>query len=124
MFELVEKNEQEPPLSSPSCIIFTGGTAFNSYTSLFSKLTQSVAYILPVSDDGGSTAEIIRCMGGPAIGDLRSRIIRLARNETRQDAALLQLLSHRLADSQSRAIDEWEDILHLKHPLWTDITGF
>jgi hypothetical protein len=34
--------------------------------------------VLPVSDDGGSTAEIVRVLGGPAVGDIRSRCLRLA----------------------------------------------
>ena len=34
--------------------------------------------MLPVSDDGGSTAEIVRVLGGPAVGDIRSRCLRLA----------------------------------------------
>lgn len=36
--------------------------------------------MLPVSDDGGSTAEIVRVLGGPAVGDIRSRCLRLADN--------------------------------------------
>lgn len=31
-----------------------------------------------IEDDGGSTMEIVRVLGGPAIGDIRSRLIRLA----------------------------------------------
>lgn len=42
------------------------------------RLTQSVSHVLPVSDDGGSTAEIVRVIGGPAVGDIRSRCLRLA----------------------------------------------
>lgn len=42
------------------------------------SLTNRVAYVLPVSDDGGSTAEIVRVVGGPAVGDIRSRCLRLA----------------------------------------------
>ena len=42
------------------------------------QLTNRVAYVLPVSDDGGSTAEIVRVLGGPAVGDIRSRCLRLA----------------------------------------------
>ena len=41
-------------------------------------LTTRVTHILPVSDDGGSTAEIVRVLGGPAVGDIRSRCLRLA----------------------------------------------
>ena len=42
------------------------------------QLTTRVTYVLPVSDDGGSTAEIVRVLGGPAVGDIRSRCLRLA----------------------------------------------
>lgn len=42
------------------------------------KLTPCVSHVLPVSDDGGSTAEIVRVIGGPAVGDIRSRCLRLA----------------------------------------------
>lgn len=42
------------------------------------SFTTRVAHVLPVSDDGGSTAEIVRVLGGPAVGDIRSRCLRLA----------------------------------------------
>lgn len=42
------------------------------------QLTSHVTHVLPVSDDGGSTAEIVRVIGGPAVGDIRSRCLRLA----------------------------------------------
>jgi hypothetical protein len=42
------------------------------------QLTTRVTHVLPVSDDGGSTAEIVRVIGGPAVGDIRSRCLRLA----------------------------------------------
>lgn len=42
------------------------------------QLTTRVTHVLPVSDDGGSTAEIVRVLGGPAVGDIRSRCLRLA----------------------------------------------
>ena len=42
------------------------------------NFTTRVAHVLPVSDDGGSTAEIVRVLGGPAVGDIRSRCLRLA----------------------------------------------
>ncbi|KAF2305270.1 hypothetical protein GH714_003421 [Hevea brasiliensis] len=37
-----------------------GGTAFNGIVEELKKLTTRVAHVLPVSDDGGSTAEIVR----------------------------------------------------------------
>ena len=51
------------------------------------QLTTRVAHVLPVSDDGGSTAEIVRVLGGPAVGDIRSRCLRLA-DDTGDEVAL------------------------------------
>ena len=48
------------------------------FTGHLRQLTTRVTHILPVSDDGGSTAEIVRVLGGPAVGDIRSRCLRLA----------------------------------------------
>ena len=48
-----------------SFVVISGGTGCNSICSAFG---QSACYILPVSDDGGSSSEIIRVLGGPSIG--------------------------------------------------------
>lgn len=69
---VTEWNQDE----TSSLVVFSGGTAFNSISSSLHKYTPHVAHILPVSDDGGSTAEIVRVLGGPAVGDIRSRCIR------------------------------------------------
>ena len=45
-------------------IVISGGTGGNSICSAF----DDVCYVLPVSDDGGSSSEIIRVLGGPSIG--------------------------------------------------------
>ena len=39
-------------------MVVLGGTAFNGVVEELKKLTVGVAHVLPVSDDGGSTAEI------------------------------------------------------------------
>ncbi len=77
--------------------IISGGSAWNSYVSMIQNVADDVIYIMPVSDDGiptfwfffspgdlsgGSTSEIVRTFGGPGIGDLRSRLIRLANVST------------------------------------------
>ena len=49
---------------SPSFIVISGGTGCNSICSAFGN----ACYVLPVSDDGGSSSEIIRVIGGPSIG--------------------------------------------------------
>lgn len=50
----------------PSCLVISGGTGCNAICSAFG--TSTASYILPVSDDGGSSSEIIRVIGGPSIG--------------------------------------------------------
>ena len=60
-----------------------------------------VWHVLPVTDDGGSTAEIVRVLGGPAVGDIRSRLLRLAPGHTREGRAVMRLLGHRLVSLES-----------------------
>lgn len=47
-----------------SFIVISGGTGCNAICSAFGD----ACYVLPVSDDGGSSSEIIRVLGGPSIG--------------------------------------------------------
>jgi 2-phospho-L-lactate transferase/gluconeogenesis factor (CofD/UPF0052 family) len=57
-----------PQPSTLSYLIISGGTGANSIASAFGT---APAFVLPVSDDGGSSSEILRCFGGPSIGDIR-----------------------------------------------------
>ena len=101
--------------SHPNIVIISGGTASNSLLNIFSSLSPHISYILPISDNGGSTSELIRVIGGPAIGDLRSRITRLIPNKS---ASLRDLLSHRLSECREDAKQEWAEIVEGTHPLW------
>ncbi|KAI0067548.1 UPF0052-domain-containing protein [Artomyces pyxidatus] len=114
-----------PPQSQsngvPSCIIISGGTGCNAICSAFTR----ACYVLPVSDDGGSSSEIIRVLGGPSIGDIRSRLVRLippAEPGSPLDA-LRALLAYRLpADvSEQEARDEWRAIVEGRSALWAGI---
>lgn len=68
----------------------------------------AVAHVLPVSDDGGSTAEIVRVLGGPAVGDIRSRCLRLSDDASDEARAVKRLLGHRLASYDPEAAKtEW-----------------
>lgn len=50
-------------------VVFGGGTATNSLVDIFSNLRESrncsLSYIIPISDNGGSSSELIRVFGGP-----------------------------------------------------------
>ena len=100
----------------------------------------------------GSTAEIVRILGGPAVGDIRSRLLRLAPGTTREARAVRRLLGHRLISNvddddnvddaviSRMAREEWLDILDggqesyyqsndnddeqsYEHPLWKDVSA-
>lgn len=68
-------------ISGPSkrkIVIFSGGTAANSLVDVFNEVLErndcTLSYVIPISDNGGSSSELIRVFGGPGIGDVRSMI--------------------------------------------------
>ena len=58
------QDDQEAVRPGPSFVVISGGTGGNAICTAF----QDATYVLPVSDDGGSSSEIIRVLGGPSIG--------------------------------------------------------
>ncbi|THH11375.1 hypothetical protein EW145_g715 [Phellinidium pouzarii] len=112
---------QNASKTNPSFLVISGGTGCNSICSAFGD----ACYVLPVSDDGGSSSEIIRVLGGPSIGDIRSRLIRLipASPQGSPLDRIRNLLAYRLnADSTEReARDEWHDIVEGRSSLWLGI---
>lgn len=88
--------------------VISGGTATNSIVGAFGPNT---SYLIPVSDNGGSSYEIQRAFDGVAIGDLRSRIVRLVESES-----LRVFWHHRLANEL-----EWRVLLNGTHACWLDV---
>jgi 2-phospho-L-lactate transferase/gluconeogenesis factor (CofD/UPF0052 family) len=108
--------------SSSSLLVFSGGTAMNGICDALRDYTASVTHVLPVSDDGGSTSEIIRVSGGPAVGDIRSRCLRLSDDSTLEAVAVKQLLAHRLHPTDEELAKlEWYKIQEGDSPLWEGI---
>jgi hypothetical protein len=58
--------------------------------------------------------------GGPSIGDIRSRLIRLIPRT--HERALTALLSHRLTGSEADVKAEWRSIVEGRHPLWRGVS--
>ena len=104
----------------PALIVFSGGTAFNNMVkSLATKVSTRVTYVLPISDNGGSSREIIRVLGGPAIGDIRSRLIRLADDSSLENRAIKRLLEYRLNQfDKVTAKEELVNIINGVHGIW------
>lgn len=65
------------PAPNRGIVVFSGGSAANNLVDVFSAVRESkhcpLSYIIPISDNGGSSSELIRIFGGPGIGDVRSR---------------------------------------------------
>lgn len=57
-------------------LVFSGGSAANSLVDVFNEVIEKnsccLSYVIPISDNGGSSSELIRVFGGPGIGDIRS----------------------------------------------------
>ncbi|KAJ6519249.1 UPF0052-domain-containing protein [Mycena sanguinolenta] len=108
--------------TAPACVVISGGTGGNAICSAFGS---NACYVLPVSDDGGSSSEIIRVLGGPSIGDIRSRLVRLIPDAPPASPlhAIRTLLAYRLPAhySEREARDEWRDIIEGRSVLWNGI---
>ncbi|KAL7803052.1 hypothetical protein V8C43DRAFT_270073 [Trichoderma afarasin] len=109
-------------------VVFSGGSAANSLVDVFEGVraasAATLSYVIPISDNGGSTSEIIRVFGGPGIGDVRSRLVRLIPNDNKPETTAIKLLfNHRLPPVYDRARAEWFDIVEGTHPLWLDISS-
>jgi 2-phospho-L-lactate transferase/gluconeogenesis factor (CofD/UPF0052 family) len=106
----------------PGLTLFSGGTAMNSLAAALSDgISPRISHVLPVSDDGGSTAEIVRVLGGPALGDIRSRCLRLSDVSTAEARAVKRLLQHRLPQERGAAKRAWLPIVEGTDALWEHI---
>ncbi|ODA76927.1 hypothetical protein RJ55_07443 [Drechmeria coniospora] len=124
----VPNSPASPRPSRAGIVIFSGGSAANSLVDVFDRVRKangaSLSYVMPISDNGGSTSEIIRVFGGPGIGDVRSRLVRLIPDDDdAETVAIKHFFNHRLPQAHDEACAEWFRILEATHPLWTDISS-
>lgn len=58
-------------------VVFSGGSAANTLVEVFNDVRDAnkttLSYVIPISDNGGSSSELIRVFGGP--GTLRISIL-------------------------------------------------
>ncbi|CAG9992690.1 unnamed protein product [Clonostachys byssicola] len=109
-------------------VVFSGGSAANNLVDVFEHVRDAnqctLSYVIPISDNGGSSSEIIRVFGGPGIGDVRSRLVRLIpNNDNPENIAIKNFFNHRLPRVHSSARAEWFEILEATHPLWDHISS-
>ena len=98
-------------------VVISGGTAVNPFVDTLLSLSPCVIFCLGISDDGGSTSQIVNVIGGPAIGDIRSRLTRLVPDNVPDLAAMKRLMSHRLSQVDPEdAARQWQEVLAKTHP--------
>jgi hypothetical protein len=56
-------------LKSKGIVVFSGGSAANHLVDVFKTVREDkkcpLSYVIPISDNGGSSSELIRVFGGP-----------------------------------------------------------
>ncbi|KAF1921613.1 hypothetical protein BDU57DRAFT_467271 [Ampelomyces quisqualis] len=117
-------------LKSKGIVVFSGGSAANNLVDVFSTVREDkrcpLSYIIPISDNGGSSSELIRVFGGPGIGDVRSRLVRLIPDDPDNDhsekAAIKAFFNHRLPKEHNTARQEWLEIIEAEHALWANVS--
>lgn len=109
-------------------VVFSGGSAANNLVDVFEAVRVNkdcpLSYIIPISDNGGSSSELIRFFGGPGIGDVRSRLVRLIPSSppSPERDAISVLFNHRLSSTScSEAAEEWQAIVAGTAALWKGI---
>ncbi|KAE8350976.1 UPF0052 domain protein [Aspergillus coremiiformis] len=116
------------PTPNRGIVVFSGGSAANNLVDVFSSVRESknclLSYIIPISDNGGSSSELIRIFGGPGIGDVRSRLVRLIPDSppNSERGATKALFNHRLPADTATAHAEWLSIVDGTSEIWKAIT--
>jgi len=104
-------------------VAFTGGSGFDSLARPLMELCPHTAFVLPVSDDGGSTRHIVNVLGGPGSGDIRKRCLVLSDDSNEEARRVRDLLAARLPTSSDvEAKAEWSEILEGTSPMWSGIS--
>ncbi|KAF2011289.1 UPF0052-domain-containing protein [Aaosphaeria arxii CBS 175.79] len=118
------------PPGAQGIVVFSGGSAANNLVDVFKTVRENkkcpLSYVIPISDNGGSSSELIRVFGGPGIGDVRSRLVRLIPDDPDHDdsekAAIKVFFNHRLPKDRLAAKQEWLQIIEADHALWANIS--
>lgn len=60
-----------PTSARRGIVVFSGGSAANSLVDVYNHVRDAnnaaLAYVIPISDNGGSSSELIRVFGGPGM---------------------------------------------------------
>lgn len=113
------------PELGPRILFFSGGTALNGLSRVLKNYTHNSIHLVTPFDSGGSSAELRRAFGMPAIGDLRARLMALADETILGHPEITELFNHRLPrDGSGKALrKEVEQLAAGKSALMKDVTS-
>lgn len=97
----LERHRHAPELGVRPCF-FSGGTALREASRELVDFTHNSIHVVTPFDSGGSSAELRRAFGMPAVGDLRNRLLALADRSVRGHPEIYDLFRHRLPTDASR----------------------
>ena len=69
---------RQAPGTGPALLFFSGGTALRQLSRELVGYSHNSIHVITTFDSGGSSAELRRAFGMPAVGDLRNRLLALA----------------------------------------------
>ncbi len=111
--------------SDPAVVVFGGGSAPGPLVRALARHTRRGLHLVTPFDSGGSSGELRRVFGGPAVGDLRARLLALADPNLPRLGELSALLEYRLpCGSLSVARTELEHLLDGSHPLMRELASY
>lgn len=96
----ISRYKKNPELG-PRILFFSGGSALNKFSQTLKCYSHNSVHLVTPFDSGGSSAELRKAFGMPAIGDVRSRLMSLADESVLGQPEVFSLFSYRLPSSQS-----------------------
>ena len=97
--ELRVSRSLRAPELGPRILFLSGGSALRPLCRVLKQYTHNSEHLITAFDSGGSSAQLRRAFGMPAIGDLRNRIVALADESARGNPQIHRLFTHRLANN-------------------------
>lgn len=110
------------PELGPRITFFTGGSALRCLSQVLPEYTHNSVHLVTPFDSGGSSALLRRCIGMPAVGDLRNRLLALADTQV-VPRSVLDVCAHRLPreGEQEALFQRLYAIASHKDPIWQDV---
>jgi CofD-related protein of GAK system len=92
------------PELGPEILFFSGGSALRGVSRILLEYTHRSTHLITPFDSGGSSAELRRAFGMPAVGDLRNRLLALADLTDPDNATAHDLLSLRFPEDEGASV--------------------